>query len=171
MPKFIPILKKDEIDKLINETARKISSDYEGSELVLIGVLKGAFVFLADLARCLTIPVKIDFVRVSSYGSATVSSENIHLTKEIEIDIKNKDVLIVEDIVDTGLTLTFLVDYLKSFNPKSIGICAMLDKLERRKVDVKVDYVCHVIKDGFVVGYGIDYAEDYRNLPEIYCLK
>jgi hypoxanthine phosphoribosyltransferase len=168
MPELIPILKKDDIDKIVSAVARKISSDYKDRELVLIGVLKGAFIFLADLVRHLTIPVKIDFVRTSSYGADTSSSGNIHLTKEIEIDVKGKDVLVIEDIVDTGLTLTYLIDYLKSFGPNTVKVCTLLDKQERRKTKIKADYVCHVVEKGFLVGYGLDYAEEYRNLPEIY---
>ena len=171
MVELIPVLNKDEIEKLVADVAQKISDDYKNSELVLIGVLKGAFVFMSDLIRKITIPLKIDFVAISSYGSNTVSSGKITLTRNIEIDIKNKDVLIIEDIVDTGLTLKYLVDYLKSFDPKSVKICALLDKYERRETEIKVAYPCHKIEKGFVVGYGIDYAEDYRNLPAIYHLK
>ncbi|MBU4415503.1 MAG: hypoxanthine phosphoribosyltransferase, partial [Proteobacteria bacterium] len=123
MAELIPVLNEDKIEKLVADVAKKISDDYKDSELVLIGVLKGAFVFMSDLMRRITIPVKIDFVGISSYGSNTVSSGKIRLTREIEIDIKNKDVLIVEDIVDTGLTLKYLIDYLKSFDPKSVKIC------------------------------------------------
>ena len=171
MTDLIPILKKDDIEKMVADVAKKISADYKDSELVLIGVLKGAFVFLSDLIRQITIPVKIDFVGVSSYGSKTVSSGKIKLTRDIEIDIKDKDVLIIEDIVDTGLTLKYLIDYLKSFDPKSVKICALLDKLERRETEINIDYLCHRIEKGFIVGYGIDYAENYRNLPAIYQLK
>ncbi len=171
MVDLIPVLNEDEIEKMVADVAQKISDDYKNSELVLIGVLKGAFVFMSDLIRKITIPVKIDFVGISSYGLNTVSSGKITLTRNIEIDIKNKDVLIVEDLVDTGLTLKYLIDYLKSFDPKSVKICALLDKYERRKTNIRVDYPCHKIEKGFVVGYGIDYAEDYRNLPAIYHLK
>ncbi|MBW2538306.1 MAG: hypoxanthine phosphoribosyltransferase [Deltaproteobacteria bacterium] len=171
MPDFFPVLKKDEIDKKIASIAHRISSDYQDQELILIGVLKGAFVFLADLMRKLTIPVKVDFVRIYSYGSGTSSSGNIQLSKKLEIDIKNKDVLIIEDIVDTGVTLTWLIDYLKSFRPKTVKVCTLLDKVERRKTKIKIDYACHVVQEGFLVGYGLDYAENYRNLPEIYHLK
>ncbi len=171
MSELIPVLKKDDIDKIITDVARRISCDYQDRELVVVGILKGAFIFLADLVRRLTIPVKIDFVGVSSYGSDTSSSGKIRLTKEIETDIKDKDVLIVEDIVDTGLTLSYLIDYIKSFKPKTVKICSLIDKQERRKIKINVDYACHVVEKGFLVGYGIDYAENYRNLPEIFCLK
>lgn len=171
MAELIPVLTEDEIKKLVADVAQKISDDYKDSELVLIGVLKGAFVFMADLMRKITIPVKIDFIGISSYGSNTVSSGKINLTRDIEIDIKNKDVLIVEDLVDTGLTLKYLINYLKSFDPKSVKICTLLDKYERRETEIDVAYPCHRIEKGFVVGYGIDFAEDYRNLPAIYHLK
>ncbi len=171
MPDFVSFLTKEEIDDLISNVTRRISFDYQNKELILIGVLKGAFIFLSDLVRKLTIPVKIDFVGVSSYGSETCSSETIRLTKKIEIDVKNKDVLVIEDIIDTGLTLAFLIDYLKSFNPNTIKICTLLDKKERRLADVKIDYACRVVEKGFLVGYGLDYAEEYRNLSEIYFMK
>ncbi|MBA3037484.1 MAG: hypoxanthine phosphoribosyltransferase [Desulfobacterium sp.] len=171
MHELIPVFKKDVINMKVAEVARRISADYKDSELVLVGVLKGAFVFMSDLMRCLTIPVEVDFVCASSYGSDTSSSGKIKLTKELDIDIKNKHILVVEDIVDTGITLSYLSNYLKSFSPKSIKICAMLDKRERREVEIKTDYSCYVIESGFLVGYGLDYAEKYRNLPEIYQLK
>jgi hypoxanthine phosphoribosyltransferase len=171
MPEFIPVLKKDDIDKMVVAVARKISSDYKDRELILIGVLKGSFVFLSDLIRNLSIPVKVDFVGVSSYSDKTSSSGKIQLTKSIEIDIKNKNVLVVEDIVDSGLTLAWLIDYLMSFKPETVNTCALLDKRERRETKIHIDYTCHVVQEGFLVGYGLDYAEDYRNLPEIYHLK
>ena len=171
MTELIPILKKDEISKMVKAIAEKISSDYKGRDLVLIGVLKGSFIFLSDLARHLTIPVKIDFIGASSYGSGTSSSENIQLTIKVSIDLKEKDVLVVEDIIDTGLTLTYLIDYLKSFEPRTVKVCAFIGKTERRKTEIYIDYVCHKVKEGFLVGYGLDYAEDYRDLPGIYHLK
>ena len=171
MPEFIPVLKKDDIGKMVVAVARKISLDYKDRELILIGVLKGSFVFLADLIRNLSIPVKVDFVGVSSYSDKTSSSGKIQLTKSIEIDIKNKNVLVVEDIVDSGLTLAWLIDYLMSFEPKAVNICALIDKRERRETQIQIDYTCHTVQEGFLVGYGLDYAEDYRNLPEIYHLK
>lgn len=171
MPELIPVLNKNDIDKMVSRVARKISSDYQNQELILIGILKGAFVFLSDLVRHLTIPVKLDFIRVCSYGSSASSSGNIRLTKEIEIDIKNKNVLLVEDIVDTGLTLSYLIDYLKTFNPKTVKICALIDKHERRDAKIKIHYACHEVTEGFLVGYGLDYNEDYRYLAGIYHLK
>jgi hypoxanthine phosphoribosyltransferase len=171
MPELIPVISKDAIERKVAEIARRISNDHKDSELILVGILKGSFVFMSDLMRCLTIPVQVDFICASSYSSGTSTSGNIKLTKELGIDICDKDVLIVEDIVDTGLTLAYLIEYLKSFSPKSVSICAMLDKRERRRADIKIDYSCHVVEDGFFVGYGLDYAENYRNLPEIYHLK
>jgi hypoxanthine phosphoribosyltransferase len=172
MPDFKPILNKNDIENQISRLAATISEDYRGRELVLVGVLKGAFVFLADLARQLKLDhVKIDFLQASSYGADTVSSENIVLKKDIDIDIHDKDVLVVEDIVDTGLTLAYLIDHLSSRNPRSIRVCAMIDKMERRKATVSVDYAGTTVDQGFLVGYGLDYAENYRNLPEIYHLK
>lgn len=171
MPNLIPVLTKEEIDKTVSEIASRISSDYKGCDLILVGVLKGAFIFLSDLIRQLTIPVKVDFAGLSSYGTQTSTSGSIHLTKDIEIDLKDADVLIIEDIIDTGLSLAYLVDHIKTFNPKSVKICALLDKRERRKADINIDYVGHVIEKGFLVGYGLDYAEKFRNLPEVYHLK
>jgi hypoxanthine phosphoribosyltransferase len=172
MPEFTPVTKKDEIERQTVRIAKIISTDYQGRELVLIGVLKGAFIFLADLVRQLTLEkVKIDFLQASSYGADTVSSENVVLKKDIDVDIRGKDVLVVEDIVDTGLTLACLIRHLERFNPSSIRICAMIDKRERRKAAVNVDYACTTVEKGFLVGYGLDYDEYYRNLPEIYHLK
>lgn len=171
MTEIIPVLRKDEIGKKVAAVANRISSDYKNKELVLIGVLKGAFVFLADIMRHLEIPVTVDFVRVSSYGGSSNSSGKIRLSYEPETQIEGKAVIIVEDIVDTGLTLSYLVDYLKSFNPESVEICAMIDKQERRSKDVSVKYACHIVEEGFLVGYGLDYAEKYRNLADICNLK
>ncbi len=172
MPEFIPVIKKNEIQRQILRIAESISTDYEGRELVLVGVLKGAFLFLADLARELKLEkVKIDFLQAFSYGADTVSSENIVLKKDIDVDIHGKDVLVVEDIVDTGLTLAYLIKHLEGFGPSSIKVCTMIDKSERRKAAINVDYACTTVEKGFLVGYGLDYAEDYRNLPEIYHMK
>jgi hypoxanthine phosphoribosyltransferase len=171
MPELVPILSKNEIDQRITAIASKISADYAQSDLIVIGVLKGAFVFLSDLIRKLTIPVKVEFVRVSSYGTESASSEKIRLTCQLETEIKDKDVLIIEDIIDTGLTISFLVDYLYSFNPKSVQICALIDKQERKKEKIEIRYVGHLVKEGFLVGYGLDFAENYRYLPDIYHLK
>jgi len=171
MPELVPVLSKDDIRKMVSVLAQKISFDYESRSLVLIGVLKGAFVFLADLTRDITIPHEIDFLRAASYGSGTSSSETITLTKKIETDIQGKDVLLVEDIIDTGLTLSYLLEYVKSLQPETIKVCTLIDKRQRRQKEIQVDYAAHVTQEGFLVGYGLDYAEKYRNLPEIYHLK
>ena len=171
MPNLIPVLKKTDIDKAVADLAQKISSEYQSRELVLIGVLKGAFIFLADLVRQLTIPAKVDFVRLASYGNSTRTSGHIRLTKDIEIDVKGKDVIIVEDIIDTGFSLVYLTDHIKSFKPRSIRICTLIDKRERREASIHVDYAGCSVAEGFLVGYGLDFAEDYRNLPEVYHLQ
>ncbi len=171
MPELVPFLTKEEIDSKIIEVARAISEDYKDREIILIGTLKGSFIFLADLARHLTVPVKVDFIRASSYGAGTTTSGKVVITKDINFDIKGKDVMIIEDIVDTGLTLSHLIEYFKSYEPRSVKVCALLDKHERRDVEVTVDYSCHTLEEGFLVGYGLDYNEEYRNLPAIYHLK
>jgi hypoxanthine phosphoribosyltransferase len=171
MPELIPILSKTAIDARVEEIAHRISEDYRDRDLILIGILKGAFIFLSDLIRHLTIPVKVDFMSVSSYGNGMSSTGQIRLHKDVELDLKNRDVLIVEDIVDTGVTLAYLVDYHTSSGAASVRICALIDKRERRQAAVAVDYAGHVVDKGFLVGYGLDYAEFYRNLPEIYHLK
>lgn len=172
MPELVPVLQKNEIQQRITVLAETISADYQNRELVVIGVLKGAFLFMADLVRLLKLQnIVIDFLQASSYGADTVSSEKIVLKKDIDVNIRGKDVLLVEDIVDTGLTLAYLINHLQTLGPKSIKICAMIDKRERRKTAVDVDYVCTSVENGFLVGYGLDYAENYRNLPGIYHLK
>jgi hypoxanthine phosphoribosyltransferase len=162
---------RDEIQKRVREIASQISSDYNGRELIVIGVLKGAFIFMADLIRALSIPCKVDFVRVASYGAGQKSSGKAVLTKDIETSIKGRDILIVEDIVDTGVTLSYLVEWLKERNPQSLKVCAFLDKRKRRKVSFEADYVGFTIDDGFVVGYGLDFNEKARFLPEVYVIK
>jgi len=158
---------KDVIKKRVQELAGTISRDYEGKELIVIGILKGAFIFMADLIRCLSVPCRVDFVRLASYGEGTSSSGKVVMTKDIETSIKDKDILIVEDVVDTGLTLSFLVNWLKERNPCSIKVCAFLDKRKRRRVPFEADYVGFTIDDGFVVGYGLDFNEKARFLPDI----
>jgi hypoxanthine phosphoribosyltransferase len=165
------LITKAAIDKRVSELAEAISRDYEGKELILIGVLKGAFIFMADLIRQLRRPCKIDFVRLASYGTVTMSSGSIMITKDIETPIKGTDVLIVEDIVDTGLTLSFLVERLKERDPRSLKVCVFLDKKERRKVPFEADYIAFDIQDCFVVGYGLDFNEMYRYLPDVYEIK
>jgi hypoxanthine phosphoribosyltransferase len=171
MPTLIPLLEKEDIEKLVKDLAKKVSADYQDQELILVGILKGSFVFLSDLIRCLSIPVQIDFISVASYEEGTFSSGNIRLTKTLETDIKEKNVLLVEDIIDTGLTISYCMDYLQSFLPKTLKICVMVDKYERRKRIVTVDYACFKTGEGFLVGYGLDYNQKYRELAGIYRLK
>lgn len=163
------IISSEEIQKKVKELAGAIEKDFEGKPLVFIGTLKGAFIFLADLVRNLKRrDLEIDFVRVKSYGYSDTSSGEIVITKDVEIPLEGKNVIIVEDIVDTGLTLDFLLKHLSLHKPASIKICALIDKRERRKVEVKLDYVGFILEKGFLVGYGLDYAEKYRHLPGIY---
>jgi hypoxanthine phosphoribosyltransferase len=165
---MIPVLSRAEIAKKVKTLAQHISEDYAGKEPIVIGVLKGGFVFLADLIRELTIPVQVDFVRLASYGSNTTSSGIIQVTKETELDIRDRDVLIVEDIIDSGLTIAHLVEHLKSFSPKSVKVCTFVDKTERREVQVPIDYAGLMVEHGFLVGYGLDLDEKHRALPAIY---
>lgn len=171
MPELFPAFKKDDISEMVTVTSQRVSLDYQNRQPILIGVLNGAFVFLSDLVRNLNIPVKIDFIGISSYGNGISSSGTIHLTKEIGLDIKDRDVLIVEDIIDTGHTISYIIKYIKKFDPKSVKICTFLDKYERRNVKIEIDYACFVVDKGFFVGYGLDYADDYRNLPDVYYLN
>lgn len=158
---------EEEVDRRIQEIGDQISRDYEGKEVHLICVLKGGAFFMCELAKRITTPVSLDFMSVSSYGSATKSSGVVKIVKDLDEPLKDKDVLVVEDIVDSGRTLSYLIDMLKDRGPKSIKLCTLLDKPERRVVDVHVDYTCFQIPDEFVVGYGLDYDQKYRNLPYI----
>jgi hypoxanthine phosphoribosyltransferase len=156
---------KERIEKLAGE----ISRDYSGKgEIVVIGILKGAFIFLADLVRFLNVPSKIDFIRVSSYGLKDETSGTITVTKDVELPIEGKDVLLVEDIVDTGLSLDWVVKYLNQRNPSSLKVCVLVDKAERRECPVQIDYCGFKIEKGFLVGCGLDYSECYRHLEGIY---
>ena len=161
----------EEIDKRLEEMAGEINRDYAGKELMLISVLRGSFVFMADLTRKITLPCTVDFMAVSSYGKGTTSSGQVQITKDLSDDIEGKDILVVEDILDSGNTLSYLMKLLRARHPASIRLCTLLDKPERRVVPVEVDYVGFTIPDEFVVGYGLDYAEKYRNLPYIGILK
>ena len=151
----------------IGELGEAISADYAGRDLLLIGVLKGAVFFMADLIRRLTVPCEIDFMAISSYGAATDSSGVVRILKDLDINIEGKDVLVVEDIIDSGLTLSYLVRNLEAREPASLEICALLTKPERREIDVDVRYVGFEIPNRFVIGYGLDFAERYRNLPYV----
>ncbi len=160
---------EDEIRARVQELGEKISKDY--GEVLAIGILKGASIFYADLVRAIKIPVYFDFMRVSSYGENSVSSGKVNIVKDLETDIAGKDVLIVEDIIDTGITMSFLLKVLKERSPKSVKIAALLDKPERRVANVNIDYLGFNVPDEFLVGYGFDYSEKYRNLPYIGILK
>lgn len=161
------LLSEEEVDKKIAEIAKQISEDYNGEQVHLICVLRGGVFFTCELAKRLSIPVSLDFMSVSSYGSDTKSSGVVKIVKDLDDGIEGKHVLVVEDIIDSGRTLSYLLENLKNRNPKSLKLCTLLDKPDRRVVDVHVDYTCFEIPDEFVVGYGLDYAQKYRNLPYI----
>ena len=165
------ILTQEQITKRVAELGEEITKDYQDKQLVVIGILRGAAVFMADLIREVKLPMEIDFMSVSSYGASTKSSGVVRINKDLDSTITDKHVLIVEDIVDTGLTLKYIVENLMSRKPASVRLCTLLDKPSRRAVDVDVHYNGFTIPDEFVVGYGLDYAEIYRNLPYIGVLK
>jgi hypoxanthine phosphoribosyltransferase len=165
------LVSADDLGRRVLELGEEISRDYAGKSLLLIGVLKGAVFFLSDLMRYIDIPVEVDFMAVASYGSATDSSGVVRILKDLDASIEGRDVLIVEDIVDSGLTLQYLLRNLGSRNPRTLEVCALLTKPERRKVDLPTRYVGFEIPDRFVVGYGLDYAELHRNLPFVAALE
>ena len=165
---LILLYTKEEIGQKITDIASQITRDYQENGVILIGILKGAFVFLADLMRKIRIPLKVDFVRLSSYGSKLMSSGEIIISKDIDLCIEGKDVVIVEDILDSGLTLSFLIEKLKAKKPKSLRSCVLINKAERKEKKIETDYVAFRLEEGFVVGYGLDFDERYRNLPDIY---
>lgn len=165
------LISKEELEKKIKELGEKITQDYKDKDLLLVGVLRGSAIFYADLAREIDLPLHMNFIAASSYGSGTVSSGAVRINYDLDEDIAGKNVVIVEDIIDTGLTLKYLVETLQARNPASIKTCALLDKPERRKVEFTCDYTGFVIPDEFVVGYGIDYDNRYRNLDFVAILK
>ena len=165
--KITVLITEEEINRRVRELAAQISKDYEGRKIRMVGILKGASFFMCELAKRITVPVSIDFMQVSSYGGATESTGTVRIRKDLDESIEGLDVIIVEDIVDSGRTLAFLGDFLKSKGAKSIRYCTLLDKPERRVVDLKADYAGFEIPDQFVVGYGMDYDQEYRNLPYI----
>jgi hypoxanthine phosphoribosyltransferase len=165
------LVSADDVQRRVAELGEQISRDYAGRSLLLIGVLKGAVFFLSDLMRFIDIPVEVDFMAVASYGSATDSSGVVRILKDLDASIEDRDVLIVEDIVDSGLTLQYLMRNLGSRNPRTLEVCALLTKPERRKVDLPTRYVGFEIPNRFVVGYGLDYAERHRNLPFVAVLE
>lgn len=162
---------EETLEKRITELGRQITKDYEGKELVVIGILKGSNIFTSDLVRKIDLPLQMDFMVVSSYGNATESTGVVRILKDLEQHVDGKHLLIVEDIIDSGLTLKYLKENLLTRNPESVKICTLLDKPARRKENVEVNYVGFEVPDEFIVGYGIDYAEKYRNLPYIGILK
>jgi hypoxanthine phosphoribosyltransferase len=165
------LITEKEIKTKVKELGKRISQDYQGKELTIIGVLKGAVIFLSDLLRYITIPCEVDFIGISSYGDYTKSSGVVRITKDLDESIESKHILIVEDIVDTGLTLQYLINNLQSRKVASLKVCALLDKPSRRKVEVKIDYLGFTIPDRFIMGYGLDYQEKYRNVPYIFYFK
>ena len=165
------LLSEDEIREKVRELGGKITADYKNSNLLLVTVLKGAVVFLADLMRQIAVPAEIDFMVVSSYGSGVKSSGVVKIVKDLDVPLAGKDILIVEDILDSGLTLSYIKELLESRGPRSIRIATLLDKPSRRKVDLQADYIGFSVPDEFVIGYGLDYDEKYRNLPYIGILK
>ncbi len=160
-----PIVTQEQMRSRIRELGRQISADYAGKDLVLVGVLKGAYAFFADLARAIRISVQVDFIIVTSYGTQAKTSGKVKLVTELTEKIKNRDVLLVEDIVDSGLTVQYLTKALAKQKPRSIKVCTLLSKPERRVVDVPLQYIGFRIPDQYVVGYGLDYQQQYRNLP------
>lgn len=165
------LISKEELEKRVRELACQISADYAGKDLLIVAVLKGSFIFLADLIRHLDCRVAVDFMGTSSYGASTQSSGEVRITKDLEQSVAGRHVLLVEDIVDTGLTLRYLLETLRARQPASLRVCALLDKPARRRVRVNLDYYGFIIPNAFVVGYGLDYQEKYRGLPFVGVLE
>lgn len=165
------LIDEKQIDSITRNIAAQISKDYKGKDLAVVVLLKGSFIFAADIFRRLTVPCAVDFMAASSYGNQTVSTGKLNITKDICLDIADKDVLIIDDIMDSGLTMSRICAYLQERNPSSIKTCVLLDKPDRRTVDIQPDYIGAVIPDRFVVGYGLDFDEHYRNLPYIAVLS
>lgn len=165
------LLTEDEIRRRVGELGREITADYSDKSLILVGVLKGAVAFMVDLARAIDLPLAMDFMAVSSYGDSTESSGVVRITKDLDDSLQGKDVLVVEDIIDTGLTLKYILEIMQAHNPNSVRICALFDKEKARKADIEVHYLGFKIPNRFVVGYGLDFAEAYRNLPYLGVLE
>lgn len=165
------LISQEEIEKIVRDLGARISEDYKDKNLLMVSVLKGSVVFMADLMRAVTIPCRIDFMSVSSYGSGAKTSGVVKIIKDLDLNLEGYDLLVVEDILDSGKTLDYLLKVLKQRNPSSIKICTFLDKPERRQVDLSADYSGTTVPDEFVVGYGLDYDEKYRNLPYVGALK
>jgi len=165
------IYHEEDIKKAVERIGEEISQDYEGKTLLVVGILKGAFIFMADLVRTIKVPLMLDFMDVSSYGGSAVSSGEVRIMKDLEYSIEGKDVLLVEDIVDTGITLNYIVQILKKRKPKSLKIACLLDKPSRRKSPIQPDYIGFMVPDKFIVGYGLDFNERYREYPALCVLK
>jgi len=170
-PQLRILISRGEIAKAVNRLAREIQRDYQDKQPLLIGVLKGSFLFMADLIRQLDLPLELDFVRLSSYGAARESSGKVRIIQGVKTPIKGRDVLVVEDIVDTGITISFLLEYLKKKKPASLKLCTLTDKPSRRRVPVPIDYRGFTVPNKFIVGYGLDLDQRFRNLPHIYALE
>lgn len=165
------LISEDEIQTAVKRMGKEITDDYQGQSLIVIGILKGAFAFMSDLIQEIELPVEIDFMDVSSYGMGTTSTGEVRILKDIDIQVEGRNVLLVEDIVDTGLTLSYLMKVMESRGAKDVRVASLLSKPSRRERAVSIDYIGYEVEDKFVVGYGIDFAERYRNLPYIACLK
>jgi hypoxanthine phosphoribosyltransferase len=161
------LIGREEISKAITRLASEIKRDYQGKQPLLIGILKGSFVFVADLIRQLALPLEIDFVKLSSYGAGKESSGKVKVVQGLQVPVKGRDVLVVEDIVDTGVTVSFLLDYLRKKRPASLKLCALTDKPSRHQIPISIDYLGFTVPDKFIVGYGIDWNEKFRYLPDI----
>ena len=165
------LLSEEEIQEAVHRLGQQISVDFEGKDPLFVGILKGSFIFMADLMRYVDIKCEVDFMAVSSYRNSTSTSGEVRILKDLNQEIENRHIIVVEDILDSGVTLSYLTEYLSARKPASISVVTLLDKPERRKTNIKANYFCFNIPDAFVVGYGLDYAEKYRNLPYIGVLK
>ena len=165
------LISEDELKAIVEKLGKQITEDYKGKNVLLIGILKGSVIFMADLMRAIDLPCNIDFMAVSSYGNGTESSGRVKINKDLDNDIQGKDIIIIEDILDSGKTLYYIRDILSARKPSSIKICTLFDKPERREADIKADYIGSLVPNEFIVGYGLDYSEYYRNLPFIGVLK
>jgi hypoxanthine phosphoribosyltransferase len=170
-PQLKILINREEIAEIVARLAWEVKKDYQGKKPLLIGILKGSFVFMADLIRRLDLPLEVEFIKLSSYGTARESSGKVRVFQGLKTRIKGRDVLVIEDIVDTGITTSFLLDYLRKKKPASLKLCALTDKPSRHKVPVCIDYLGFTVPDKFIVGYGIDFDEKFRNLPDIYAME
>ena len=170
-PERYTLFTREQIESAVNRLATEITRDYRDKNPVLIGILKGVFIFMADLVRSMDFPLEVEFTRLSSYGAGKQTSGKVKIVQELSCPVKDRHVLVVEDIIDTGITVAFLLDYLEKKKPASLKLCALLDKPSRRRKSVKIDYLGLTVPDKFLVGYGLDCDEQYRNLPDIYYLE